>query len=139
MDNWKLDNWISVYDQTPDDGQQVIIYTPTTHWVGPMWYKSGFFTTEEDSPLPTKVHVTLWQPLPEPPQSNQIGAIIEDLQELIDTLKNDVERDIFYDARDHGDVDAQLIIDNVINAPRDFQLVLDKLKRLVGDGLKGES
>ncbi|WP_269914041.1 DUF551 domain-containing protein [Acinetobacter sp. HY1485] len=68
------DDWISVEEQLPEDGQQVLIYSKETHIASAAYRKampeigcdkddwSGWFSDEVDEP-----NVTHWQPLPNLP------------------------------------------------------------------------
>lgn len=68
-----LMEWINVKDKTPDGESiaiKVIGYTPTTGWVGEIFYDRvlkmwGNF--ENGTFRLTKVYISKWMPMPEPP------------------------------------------------------------------------
>ena len=72
----KPSEWISVSEALPIDGQDVLCFNDTTNYISIMSHNEtieqyhGFFSGRGEK-LPTKVHVTHWQPLPSPPSDKE--------------------------------------------------------------------
>lgn len=60
-----INNWISVKDKLPEDDEYVLIYHNGSKAIKISWYSSFNEKWMMDY---NNIHITHWQPLPEPPK-----------------------------------------------------------------------
>lgn len=67
-----MNKWISVKDDLPDDGDEILICDLSDNKHISIGYRrNGYFFDLIDFTLIPSLNVTHWQPLPEPPNDNE--------------------------------------------------------------------